>query len=68
MRTLGPPPIAGADENFAVPLALFAMKFINRHEEKITAVAEMFKHRETNEEGGKPGISLLRFLLSLFNR
>jgi hypothetical protein len=28
-------PIAGADEDFAVPLAFLAMKFVNRHEPSI---------------------------------
>ena len=31
MGTLGARPIAGADEDFAVPLALPAVEFVNRH-------------------------------------
>ena len=27
----GASPVSGADEDFAVPLALFAMKFVDRH-------------------------------------
>ena len=43
MRALRSLPFAGADEDFAVALALFAMKFINRHGEKITRALEMHK-------------------------
>ena len=39
-------PFTGADEDFAVPFAFFAMKFVNRHEGIITATRELFKrHR-----------------------
>ena len=41
MRTLRSLPIAGADENFAVAFALFAMKLVNRHEGKITGGAKI---------------------------
>jgi hypothetical protein len=33
-------PMTGTDENLAVALAFFAMKFINRHERKIIGVAK----------------------------
>lgn len=36
IRALGTLPIAGADEDFAVPLAFFAMKFVNRHDNKLS--------------------------------
>ena len=36
MRAFRALPVAGADKNFAVALTLFAMKFVNRHEPKIT--------------------------------
>ena len=35
VRTGGAFPITGADENFAVTLAFFAMKFVNRHVPRI---------------------------------
>ena len=41
MRALGPFPIAGADEDFAVVFAFFAMKFVNRHTWKITGATEI---------------------------
>jgi hypothetical protein len=41
VRAPGSLPIAGADENFAVALALFAMKLVNRHEGKITGGAKI---------------------------
>ena len=40
MRAFRALPVAGADEDFAVALALFAMKLVNRHEEKITRPAK----------------------------
>jgi len=43
VRTLGGLPVHRTDEDFAVALALFAMKFVNRHEGKITGAAKMFK-------------------------
>jgi hypothetical protein len=36
-------PIAGADENLAVALALLAMKFVNRHGMKIADRPEILK-------------------------
>ena len=36
-----PFPIAGADEDFAVLIALLAMKFVDRHGEKITRRGEI---------------------------
>ena len=35
MRTFRPLPVGGADEDFAVVFALFAMKFVNRHGMKL---------------------------------
>jgi len=32
-------PVGRADENFAVPSALFAMEFVNRHDASITNAA-----------------------------
>lgn len=40
MRADGALPMAGADEDFAVVLAFLAMKFVNRHEPKITFYRE----------------------------
>jgi hypothetical protein len=40
MRTGCALPVAGADEDFAVALAFFAMKFVNRHENRIIGVAK----------------------------
>ena len=34
-------PMTGADENFAVPLAFLAMKFVNRHWLKVTGPVEI---------------------------
>jgi len=46
MRAFRALPVTGADEDFAVALALFAMKLVNRHEQKITVAGKMFKrHR-----------------------
>ena len=46
MRAFRALPVAGADEDFAVALTLFAMKLVNRHEWKITRLRKMFKrHR-----------------------
>jgi len=47
MRAGGSLPIAGAQEDFTVALALFAMEFVNRHGEKITRALEMYKRRGT---------------------
>ena len=47
VRAGGSLPIAGAHEDFAVALALFAMEFVNRHEGKITRALEMYKRRGT---------------------
>ena len=41
MRAFRPFPVAGADEDFAVALTLFTMKFVNRHEGKIIGSAEI---------------------------
>ena len=35
VRTLRALPVAGADQDFAVPFALLALKFVNRHDGKI---------------------------------
>jgi hypothetical protein len=35
VRALGPFPFAGADQDFAVSVALIAMKFVNRHARRI---------------------------------
>ena len=43
MRAFRAPPVAEADEDFAVALALFAMKLVYRHERKITDSGKMFK-------------------------
>src|ERR1019366_7600847 len=43
MRAFRPLPVGGADEDFAVVFALFAMKFVNRHEWSITGAAAPFK-------------------------
>jgi hypothetical protein len=43
VRARGPLPIAGADEDFAVAFALFTMKLVNRHGEKIAGAAEILK-------------------------
>jgi hypothetical protein len=41
MRTPGPLPIAGADEDFTVAPALLAMEFVNWHEERIIGGAKI---------------------------
>lgn len=46
VRARGPLPIAGADEEFAVAFALFAMKLVNRHANRIIGPAGMFKRRK----------------------
>ena len=43
MRAFRALPIAGADEDFAVALALFAMKFVNRHEVNVAADVSRLK-------------------------
>ena len=45
VRARGPLPIAGTNEDFAVALAFPAMKFVNRHEGRITGIAGIFKRR-----------------------
>ena len=40
MRTFRALPVAGADEDLAVALALLAMKLVNRHEWKIARPAK----------------------------
>jgi hypothetical protein len=40
MRTGCAFPMAGANKNLAVALAFFAMKFVNRHENRIIGVAK----------------------------
>jgi hypothetical protein len=42
MRTFGIFPIRGADEDFAVAPALFAMEFVNRHGTKLAGFAFSF--------------------------
>ena len=46
MRAFRALPIAGADEDFAVALAFLAMKFVNRHEDKIIGEAENLKRKQ----------------------
>ena len=48
MRTLGALPLAGAHEDFAVPVALAAMEFIDRHDAKLM-------RRMTGAKTKKPG-------------
>jgi uncharacterized protein YqjF (DUF2071 family) len=45
MRAFGVLPVAGADEDFAVALALPAMKLVNRHGWKIAGTGKLFKRR-----------------------
>ena len=53
VRAGGSLPIAGAHEDFAVALALFAMEFVNRHGEKITRATKsssaVWRGETTNE-------------------
>ena len=53
MRAFRALPVAGADEDFAVALALFAMKFVNRHGPKITGVAENSRRGRDLTEGNE---------------
>jgi len=48
MRTFGPFPIAGADQDFTVALALLAMKFVNRHKTKIAGATEISSESSLN--------------------
>ena len=41
MRAFGSDPIAGADEDFAVPLAFPAMKFVNWHDGKLILLVKI---------------------------
>jgi|SRR5690348_4147662 len=41
MRTFSSFPVTGTDKDFAVALAFLAMKFVNRHEPKITGTTEI---------------------------
>jgi hypothetical protein len=43
MRTGSPFPITGADEDFAIALAFFTMKFVNRHRRKDNQVRPNLK-------------------------
>jgi hypothetical protein len=43
MRALCSSPLARADEDFAVFIALFAVKFVNRHEHRITTRLPVLK-------------------------
>lgn len=45
MRTFCPVPVGRAHEDFAVASALFAMKFVDWHEGKITGLREILKLR-----------------------
>ena len=53
MRAFRALPVAGADEDFAVALALFAMKLVNRHEGKIFEFAEI-SSKETERNISAP--------------
>jgi hypothetical protein len=46
VRALRSLPIAGADEDFAVAFAFFAMKLVNRHEGKITGGAKISSDKQ----------------------
>ena len=41
-RTFGPLPIGGTDQDLAVALAFFAMKFVNRHKRRINQLTPDF--------------------------
>jgi hypothetical protein len=43
LRTLRSTPVGGADQDFVVPPALFAMKFVNRHGRKVAASRKILK-------------------------
>ena len=43
MRTLRPAPVRGAHQDFAVFSALFAMKFVDWHEDSITGFRDFLK-------------------------
>ena len=47
-RTLRALPVAGADQDFAVALAFFAMKFVNRHARRIAE-----SQKTSSEEAGE---------------
>ena len=49
MRAFRALPVTGADEDFAVALALFAMKLVNRHEGKITGWAKISSGKRARE-------------------
>ena len=53
MRAFGPFPIAGSDEDFAVALAFFAMKFVNRHDEKMGGKASKLKLQNSEKKARK---------------
>src|SRR6266498_5892024 len=50
VRTLCALPVAGPDQDFAVPFALLAMKFVNRHDGKILNATKSSSRKGT--EGG----------------
>jgi hypothetical protein len=57
-------PIAGADKDFTVALAFFAMKFVNRHSRRITGLVKASSAETSIKKAGIQEKTNPAFLLS----